>query len=308
MKSARRKAFSERKSKKKKENIRFLSWKITLPAFLIATVFFIVKLNTHVWDGVNKVAFAYPSADNVEIVVMDPRLTELTTFVIPGETEVDVARNFGALRIKNVWQLGINENLGGNLLSETVTQNFLFPITLWTGKDPGLLDGSLKNRLSFVFFPGRTNIHFGDRLRIMTFASKVSELGKSKIDLKESKFLSCGKLKDGQLGCWIDGPISQRLTVYFSDNEIENKLLRVNISDETGTVGISEKLGEIIQVIGGKVVSINRGSSHDTDCVIQGKDLNMIKKISELFSCRIERKDSPFDLDIRIGKKFAERF
>ncbi len=308
MKSARRQAFTARKNKKGKKSFPIL--KLLIPVFLIAAIFLFLRLTTRIWNGKDKVSLVYKEeGGGIGVTVLDPILSEVTTLIIPGDTQVDVARNYGTLRIKNVWQLGVNEKIGGRLLTETVTQNFLFPVFLWSSKPPGLDRGSFPNAMNFIFLPGQTNISFGDRVRMGLFSLKVQDLGKTVIDLGKSKFLEKRVLDDGQTGYILEGPVSQRLTIYFSDNLIGDKNIKVNITDLTGTPGISEKLGEILQVIGGKVVSIDKkAASEEADCTITGNNSEAVKKIANLFSCGVGRTETSFDLDIKIGRKFAERF
>jgi hypothetical protein len=308
MKSVRRMAYTARKNKKRKKNFNFL--KFLIPAGIIAALFLFVKLNTHVWDSKDKVSVVFKGENgDVGVTVLDPVLSEVTTLVIPADTQVDVARSYGTLRIKNVWQLGLNEKIGGRLLAETVTQNFLFPVFLWDETSPGFDKGSVAGVLHFIFFPGQTNISFGDRVRMGIFTLGVQDLGRSVIDLGKSQFLSKRILADGQPGYELTGPVSQRLTVYFSDNEIGNQNIKVNITDATGAPGVSEKMGEILQVIGGKVVSIDRKTTSDsTDCVISGESPPAVKKIANLFSCKVASTKTAFDVDIKIGSAFAKRF
>jgi DNA-binding transcriptional regulator of glucitol operon len=315
MKSARRQAYAARKQahavrKNKKEKKGFSFVKFLIPLLLVFAFYLFLKITTQLWNGKDKISLVYKETNgDVQVTVLDPLLSEITTIVIPGDTQVEVARNYGTIRIKNVWQLGVNENIDGDLLAETVTQNFLFPVFLWSEKPPGWGSGNLTEILNFIFLPGSTNISFGDRLQAGLFVLRIQEIGKSVIDLGKSRFLDKGALEDGQAGYVLTGPISQRLTIYFTDNVIGDKNIKVNITDATGSAGISEKLGEILQVIGGKVVSIEKKSiSEDTDCVVTGGSVEAVKKISNLFSCKVGNSKTSFDLDIEIGKKFAERF
>ncbi len=311
MKSARRQAYVARKNQnQKKERKKSSLFRFFIPALLIVGIYLFIKLNTNVWNGNDKISVVYKDNNgDIGITILDPVLSETTTLIIPGDTQVDVARNYGTYRIRNVWQLGIDEKIGGSLLAETVTQNFLFPVSLWSSRPPGLDKGNMKSILDFVFFPGQTNISFCDRVHMAAFSVKMSALGRTEIDLGKSKFLDKKTLNDGQSGYLISGQISQRLTVYFSDNDMESGNVKVNISDATGSSGVSERLGEILEVMGGKIVSIDKkGSAEEIDCVVMGNNADVVKKIASLFSCKIDKKETSFDLDIKIGTKFAERF
>jgi hypothetical protein len=245
---------------------------------------------------------------------LDPKLNELTTLVVPGDTEVDVARNYGQLRIKNVWQLGLNEKIGGKLLAETVTENFLFPVFLWSDSDvKSLTDANVAGILHFIFFPKSTNITLGDRVLSSFFALQVGDSGKNLIDLGKNQFLVKQKLNDGQLGYVLAGVISPRLTAYFSDNNIAGdanagKNLRVSIGDATGVPGVADTVGQIIEVTGGKVVSIDKKSATDTDCTVFGSNAKAVKKIADIFACKTIKNRGEMDLEIDLGSAFAKRF
>ena len=308
MRSARRQARAAKKNKREKKSPVFAV--IIIFVLLVLILLFFIKAKTRVWNGSDKASIVYPGADgNISVTILDPAASEIITLIIPSETQVDVARNYGTLRIKNVWQLGVNEKIGGRLLAETVTKNFLFPVFLWTSKDPGYESGNAMTILSFVFFPGNTNIAFGDRLRMGIFSMNTANIDRTEIDLGKSRFLDKKVLTDGEPGYVSGGEISQRLTVYFSDARIEKANVKVNITDATGTAGVSEKLGKILQVMGGKVVSVNKKSeAENIDCVVSGTNREAVKKIVDLFSCKGENLGSSFDLDIKIGKNFAGRF
>ncbi|KKR26253.1 MAG: hypothetical protein UT58_C0017G0007 [Microgenomates group bacterium GW2011_GWC1_39_7b] len=240
MKSARKIAYLKRKNRTTKP----YSWikKIILPGLIIAGLslaFLFIKLNARYWDGDNKFAFVFPDDNgNVGVTVLDPTVDEMTTLVIPGDTEVTVAMNYGTMRIKNVWQLGINEKLGGQILVKTIAKNFSLPVFLWTDKN-------LPNLFKFVFLPGMTNIPFGDRVSIALFSFKVKNMDKTEIDLAKSQFVVKRVLTDGKTGYIIPGETSGRITVYFTDNDfikpaLVGKNIKVYIVDSTGRPNVSQ--------------------------------------------------------------------
>lgn len=308
MKSARRKAYLERKEKGNKTPISL--YKFLIPIIVVVVFLIFLKITTNVWNGKDKVSMVYKKSDgNIAVTVLDPNLSEMTTFIIPADTQVDVARNYGTFLIKNVWQFGINEKLNGMLLAETVTQNFLFPTFLWSEKDPGFDKGSVNSILQFIFFSGNTNINFGDRLRIGIYSLNIKNISSDVINLSESRFLEKKKLEDGNIGYVLIGRISERLTVYFSDNDFNGKVVKIGIIDGTGDYGVSDKMGEILEVLGGKVISVNKSTTiEDTDCQISSGYIDVAKKVARIFDCKLDNEKANFDLDIKIGKKFAERF
>lgn len=308
MKSAQRRNRLKSKSKK---NYTFLALKIFLVPVLILLGFIFIKITTRFWNGSDKVSYTYRQKNgNIAIVVLDPKLDEEITLFIPGDTQVNVAGNYGTLRIKNVWQLGIDEARDGDLLAQTVTKNFNFPTFLWANDSAEALGGtSIPGAINFIFSPGKTNIPFGDRVGMTLFAMNVKSIDRTEIDLAESRYLQKTNLVDGKTGFLLNGPPSPRLTTYFSDNDFSDKNLKVEISDATGVFGTADKVGEIIQVLGGKVVSIDKKASpSDIDCIVVGKNPKIVSKISALFDCKKENNKSSFDLELRLGSHFAERF
>lgn len=305
MKSARRKKFTKRwrsaHTPNGKGRVYGIFIRILIPLIVIILVFLFIKIRTIYWNGHDKLAFTYRTdGGDIAVVVADPKLEELTTLIIPGDTQVDVAENYGIMRIKNVWQLSQNEKLKGRLLPETVTQNFLFPVYLWSDTRQG--------PFKFIFDPGATNIPFGDRVMFAIFSLKIPSLGRSEINLGESQFLKKQKLNDGEIGYVLSGQVSQRLTIYFSDNELSMAGSKVNIIDATGTSDVAIKVGEIIEVLGGKVVSVEKKPPENFDCEVNGIDPTIIKKVLTLFSCKKGVGKTDFDLEVRLGANFAKRF
>lgn len=307
MRSAKRRARIEKK--KKQKNFYGSVIRVLLPVAIILGMFLFIRLNTHFWNGRDKLTLTYRMANgDIGVTVVDPVLGELTTLIIPGDTSVSVARDYGTMRIKNVWQLGINENVGGNLLAESVTRNFLFPVFLWSNSEAyNLTTGNLAGIIHFIFSPGAGNVPFGDRISIGLFALRVDNLGKTEIDLGKSQFLNKKILNDGAPGYVISGPISQRLTAYFSDNQMASVSPTIDIVDATGSYGVADNVGQVLEVMGGKVVSIDRKvDREDFGCVVYGQNTDYVKKISRLFSCKEGKNKVNFDLEIDLGSSFTK--
>lgn len=300
MPSARRQRLISKRLKKKSKFPNLL--KILIPVLLIASVWIFLKLDTKYWNGSDKFDYVYRRGNgDIVVTVLDPKLSESTTLIIPGDTQVDVAGNFGTLRLKNVWQLGLNEKLGGSLLAATVSKNFLMPVFLWSGADAGTI--------KFIFAPVNTNIPLGDRIAMTIFSLQVKSVNSTTVDLGKSQFLKKVNLSDGLPGYILSGPVSERITVNFSDNDFADQSLKVDVVDATGTAGSANTVGQIIEVMGGKVVSVDRKeASPNTDCTVLGNNSKIVKKIATLFGCTTSKEKSVFDLEIRLGVLFANRY
>jgi hypothetical protein len=282
---------------------------LAIPAVLVITFLFF-KLTTKYWNGSDKVSYVYrEESGNVVVTVLDPKLSEATSLIIPGDTQVNVAGNYGTLRIKNVWQLGINEKKE-HLLASTLTKSFYFPVFLWTGSDAeNLRNSNLPGIIKFVFAPQKTNIPLGDRALIGIFSLQVSAIDRTEIDLGESKFLRKMQLNDGESGYVMAGPISERLSVYFSDNDFADENLKAGIIDATGDPKVAGDVGQIIQVLGGKIISVEKKTTpSESDCFVLGNNAKVVEKLSNLFDCKKLNEDTTLDLEIRLGKEFAKRF
>lgn len=280
-------------------------------ALALATVWLFLAVSTKYWNGEDKVDYVYRTENgDVKIRVLDPAITESVALTIPAETQVNVAGNLGQMRIKNVWQLGINEKLEGDLLSQTVTKNFLAPVFLWSDRDIESLETlNIPGILKFIAFPSKTNIPVGDRVSLALFSLRIKNINSTTIDLGKSQYLKKTKLPDGEAGYIMNGPVSGRLTVNFSDSDFSTDNVRVDIQDATGVPGSANIVGQVVEVMGGKVVSINRiEEDTDLDCVVLGINPKVVKKTSRLFGCKISKDKSVFDLEIRLGVKFAKRY
>lgn len=301
MRSAQRKKRIE--NSKKRGRFFGLLIKVFIPLMLVLSIFLYLKLSTRYWNGHDKFAFVFQSSEgNVGVTILDPVLNEEITLIIPGDTEVNVARGYGTLRIKNVWQLGINEKLGGALLAGTLTDSFLFPTNLWS-------DTSIADVRKFIFFPKQTNISFGDRLAAGFFALRVSGIDKTEIDLAKSQFLVKKTLTDGKPGYVMSGSVNSRLTVYFSDNNFADKNLKFSLTDATGSYGVADGVGQVLEVLGGKIVQIDKKPVDDSlDCEVFGQSSDAVNKVASLFSCKKIGGKSNFDLEMKMGSKFAKRF
>lgn len=277
--------------KRRKKNGRVLPVLISVFIFLI--IFLVIKLNTKYWNGVDKFSFVFnnPNGD-VGITVIDPQFSEITTLIIPSDTQVEVSQNYGTFRIKNVWQLGLNEKKDGILMAQTIRRNFLFPVFLWS------FDGGK-----------RTNIPFGDRLLVALYTKRVGSAKETTVDLGKSQFVHKEKLSDGKMGYVLSGQVSDRLASYFSDNTFPDNGIRVYITDSTGVFGVSQKVGQIVETMGGKIVSIERKTeTSDIDCLVSGNNAKIATKIANIFNCKVVNAKSDFDMEIQLGSKFLGKF
>jgi hypothetical protein len=298
------------KKDKRKRNLGII--KLLIIALLAIALFFILFLNTEFWNGDDKLSLVINThGGDVVVATFDPELEEVTKIVIPADTEVQVSRQLGTWRLKSVWQLGENEGWSGQLLAETVTKHFKLPVIAWADEGAiGFSEGSLASVLKAVALPYKTNLKIGDRIHIALFSLGVINTKRVDINLAETPYLKRRKLVDGEEGYLLVGKLPEKLLVIFSDPKISEKNARVVIRDASGKPGLAQEIGEIIEVLGAKVVSITKEKEMKVGCEIYGREEKSIEKIGLLFSCNRlkEESEGEFDLEIRIGKEFAKRF
>lgn len=268
--------------------------------------FFIVKPKNFTDDY--KLSLVVNGKDEISVFVFDPRESELVTITIPASVEVDTARDLGKFKLGNVWQLGINEKIGGRLLQESVVKNLGFPVTSWAEEKAFMLiNGNFLQKFSAVVTNFDTNLTIGDKIKIALFSLQNSR--KKEVDLTETTFLKKTNFVDGALGYQITKSYPSSLILVFSENEISNKQLKVVVKNVSGS-NASSIIPAVIEFSGAKVVSELRESADELFCEIVSEEKEFAKKISEVFGCslKIKKSDGNFDVEISIGKAFSEKY
>ena len=297
------------KSRRKRSFFKLFWVVLGVSLVFVASLF----LRRGLWSGESRLSLVIAgNRGDVTLAVFDPESGTITTIDIPGETEVNVARQLGTWRLASVLKLGENEGFGGRLLSETITKSLKLPVEAWASSDArGFIESDLRGMLKAMFSIYKTNLTLGDRINLGLFALRAKKTNRATLDLVSSGNLVRAKLADGTFGYKLrDDTFSSRVLSVFADNVISKSNLTVAIEDKTGRPGTAARVGEIIEVLGGKVVAIKTAGKDNFDCEITGKDKDSIDKIAATFSCAKKRVSSEinFDLEIKIGESFAKRF
>jgi hypothetical protein len=304
-----RKNKSRSYSRVKKRNRTVLPYFILIA--ILSLVFIIFFKSSLFWDGKSKLSMVVKRDDGfVQVTTFDPETSEIFNIMIPGDTEVELARKLGKTRIKNAWQIGINAKHEGLVLAETVTRNFRFPVYIWADKEGvGFSDTNLTSILSATFKPYKTNLKIGDRLRLALFAISVKNVERENIDLTDTAYLKETTLIDGGVGYKITGNFPQNLLVVFVDSNLTKDSTAV-IMDESGDSQIASFVTEVLEVEGAKVVQILKYDVRDYDCEVGGLNKKLIEKVAKVFSCKknYDNIDGNSDLYLKLGKGFADRF
>ena len=302
-----------RPARRQKEKRRLSLGRLLLLLILVVgLVVFFFCLKGKYWNGKDELNLVINKGNgDVLVAAFDPLSDEITTILIPGDTQVQVARQLGTWKIGSVWKLGQNEKLSGTLLAETVTKNFRFPVTLWADEPAyAFTTGDFWSEIKAIFNPYKTNLGLGDRLRIALFSLGIKNTSRINIDLKESTYLKETRLIGGEEGFVVSGSVPERLTAVFSEESFSSQNLKAIIKDSTQESAVSDRIGEIVEVLGIKVGTIEKDETKDLDCTVAAREDYLREKIARLFSCT-EVKSAPegnFDLEINLGEKFAKRF
>lgn len=302
-----------RKHRRKQLGRQFSKTKLLLVLgiiiFLIGAIFI---SSADFWNNSSKLTILVQKTDgDLNLIVFDPIVDEITSIIIPSNTEVEVAQHFGLFRIGNVWELGFSEGLGGSLLTKTVTKNFKFPVFIWAENNAsGLASTNYLELARAVLSRYETNLSFGDRLRVAAFSLAVPHSRRLEIKLSESPYLNKTQLVDGKEGYLIEKNIPASILSHFADHVITRGEYRVAITNNTDKPQTASQVGEIVGVLGAKVASVNKGESEVEGCMVSGIDMKSVEIIANIFGCKggLSKVDMKFDIEIVLGNNFDEIF
>lgn len=306
----RRKKLAQLKNKNRTKTVRKPYWLFVFVPFILLVV---ISFLTARFKALDRLALVV-NGKGGEVIVQnfDFSQKEIVNVVIPGQTQLDVANQFGFYRAGNVWKLGLNEKKEGELLRLSVVKNFNLPIVAWADSGGEALGkGGLLGLIKAVILPYKSNLRFGDKLRLAVFSAGVREDKRVEVDLSKTALLREVRLTDGEMGYVVSGgglPVS--LGGIFSEAIGKSEPFRAMVKDNTGRLGVAEKAGGVLEVMGVKIASLTKGPTTDADCVVSGKDKRLVEKISLIFTCQVEGKltDDNFDLILELGSKFAKRY
>lgn len=308
MSPARRTRLTSLKNEKK---VRNRLRRILFLAGLMGLLVLLFTYSTH-FRGQEKLTIVSPTSDgDIQVTTFDRGRGEVTSVRIPADTEVTLARQLGTWRLRSVWQLGVNEDIGGKLLAETVTKNFKFPVYAWTDIQGSALIGTdLISKTKAIFYPYDTNLGFGDKVTLALSSLGIKNSDRLEVDLTETTYLKKTKLKDGNEGYLISGRMPQNLIVVFAEAEMTDDEVIIILKNFSGSKSLSNQVAGVLEVLGGKVAANIDELEDDRDCEVMAKKDVLAQKISSLFNCQILTglPEGNFDLELRVGQRFAKRF
>jgi len=306
----RRRKLERIKTGRNRRSFRIPIWLwLVLAVFL---VFLFINFFTKFWKSKDKLSLVVNTkSGDVQVTTFDPVLGEITNITIPGSTQVNVSRQLGTWKIKSVWALGQNEKISGKLLAETVTKNFRFPTAAWADSPAaGFSEGNINSALKAIFGPYKTNLQIGDRVKLALFSIGVKNTNRVDINLANTTFLKKARLTDGENGYLVQDDAPENIMVVFSDHRIASGNFKVNIKNASTKDSLPGYVGGVLQVLGAKIASVVEEKTAPVDCEIIGNDSVFIRKVAEIYSCKVINKapEGSFDMEFRFGEKFAKRF
>lgn len=304
----RRKKLRDFRRKKTSKKISIFVLFVLFVFFVIVGFYFFGKKNY--LSGLNNSLVFTDRDGNIVVSIFDKKRKEITSVYIPSNTQLEVSRQLGSWKAKSIWELGINEKYDGKLLQETVIKNFHFPVNIWADeKASGFTSNNFIKILKAAFIPYKSNLSLGDRLNLFLVSFGIQNEKVSSYDLSELGILKKVKLTDGEEGYLVLKDIPIHLMSSFSEPSENTSGHIVQIVNATGSRYIAENIGKTVEAMGLKVTAIKEETLNDYDCLVSGKDKNLVKKLSLIYTCDIEEKENDdFDIVIKVGSRFSKRF
>lgn len=243
-------------------NIRIKDLKFIHFGFLGIALFFLgilvyVFTQVSLWDGNSKLSYVVNRQDSVEVVVVDPMYKEVTTIVIPGDTLVDVARGLGETKIKNVYNIGVNEKLDGQLLYETTTFALALPAYHYVF-DNGVVFGSdsFFEGIKSIFLPSKTSFSLTEKVKLFLFSWTNRDVKRVTTNLNQTSYLRKIVLTDGTEG-YVKTPfMPQSVQSLFDINLAGGEIFTVSIVNFSGSTVNLDNISNMFASLGGKVISV----------------------------------------------------
>jgi len=285
-----------------------------VPLVLILSLLLIrLVMQKSVWDGKNRFVVAVSGLDGgVSLLVFDPLSHLITTIDIPSNTSLELSHQLGTWKLGSVWHLGKQEKIGGRLLKDTITKSLLLPVDAWAeAQAMGFARGSLPSLIRAVIAPYDTSLNFKDKLNLALFSIKVQSGERLFIDLSRSGYLTKTQLLSGEEGYTVKSAPPLALEKLFSVEDVAREKARIAIYDSSSAPSVASVMTNVINILGTKVVSIQKADKSDIDCQITTRPkLATSRIIARIFSCKLQSSppEGNYDIEIKVGESFAKRF
>lgn len=288
---------------------RVKPWKINLKFFLLlvgGVILISLSFKTvnafkkSIFDGQNRITLVLEKDERSDMALvfsLEPKEKRISLLIIPGNTNVQVPKDFGKYQLENVYELGKLGSRGGELLRKT-TQNFIgapvdgwivakFQISNEDGRSIIKDNLSMMTLLGFVKSGGLgsldTNLTIVDIVRIWFTARQVKFDKIEVVNLEKLNILEKTQLLDGTEIFEIDPKALDQISFsLFNERQVLNEKKTVEIMNGTEVSGLGSDVARLITNMGGEVISIkNSREKIGSSSIVVSRDSYTASRISK---------------------------
>jgi len=282
------------------------------------------------------------ASNPIEVLSFEPD-GNLTLISIPENAYVEVPRGFGSYQIGNVWELGYQEKIQGELLRLTIQELLGAPVDGWVGQkiissQPNLKSyqwkaGEFKNDLLAVKNKAtswavltkpqivlstinnlQTNLNTLD-LVWLWWQVKFTRFDKIQfVNLKETSALSKYVLADDSQVLSVSQALLDSVCAkLFKNSQFVNEHLNIEVLNGTNKQGLANRVARLITNMGGNVIYIQNSSTTFNRCQISGSSSSLqsftARRLQTIYGCQLlaNNQISQADLQITVGQDYSQR-
>jgi hypothetical protein len=278
----------KRKKRDKNKNPKFLII-FFIFGFLSALVFFLfiyLKLKKSELLFLSRANFVFIDQEKVPLIFSFEGKNGLI-LTLPTYDKFRVTRGFGEYELRKVFALGELDKKGGELVSETLEENVPVAIFGYFYDEENKMDSYLKSPRSIffkVFYRGlrgeiKTSLDKFDLLLLLIKSIKISP---SLVELKNYE------PERGDL---------------FKDKKMREESLSIEVLNATEQSGLAQRIAELFEKSGGRVVRIADAPQKQENCRIvtsENPTSYTFKWIKQLYHCPVEMENGEARADITI--------
>lgn len=281
------------KRKEKKRNFPFFGLFLVILVILVsAAVYF--KFKKSPFYFLRRVNFVLVTGER-EVAVFSLQDNEGLFLDLPGKSKVTATRGFGEYELGKVYALGQLERKGGELLKETVQENFSVPVFGYF-YDPGSLDYSSLNSKKFFL-----------RMFWQSLRGKI-ETDLSKCDLI-LLYLKAGSLKTVEVKT---GDFANAED-FLKDKSLRGESCSIEVLNSTDHNGLAQQAAKLPERAGARIIRTADTPEEQKDCLLLvAKD--MTDKYTELwlrliFGCQVKEseEDGRADFTLVVGDSYWKK-
>jgi hypothetical protein len=254
-------------------------------------------IKNQTWDGRNQINLVINTTP-VLLVSFDPGHEKINVLKIPPETFVEAVRGYGSYRIESIYRLGeIEAGKGGDLLSGSVQDFFGVPVDSWVDASkitPELTKAKQYLRRLFALAAlkeVKSGLSSWDLVRLWWGLNSLKGFEINTIGVEQTSASEKVVLADGSEAVVIDPErFAQVAKKLFVDDTIGQEGLAIAVVNGTPHPGLANRVGKVIENLGGRVVELGSLEGKTTFCQLLGAEKKAksqtVKRLTRLFDCR----------------------